>query len=200
MVHEIDDIVGTRKELIVNASLHVNEAAGERAHARDACEQAQEDKAANKSFSESVHNFVIDYGQNAAVPHLDGNQAGDAYYMSPLKIFNLGFVDCSALGGELHIYPYHEGLGKKGGNNVASTIMDCLQSLGMLQENEIGKELNIIMDNCGGQNKKNCVLRLANLLVEAGYFRKVNFIFYVVGHTKNICDRWFNTLKKIYRY
>jgi hypothetical protein len=199
MVDEIDAIVGVREDLIVHAALHVNEAAGQRSHARDACVRAQEDKAANKTFSESVHSFVIDYGQNAAVPHLGSNQAGDAYYMSPLKIFNLGIVDCSVLGGDLHIYPYHEGLGKKGGNNVASTIMDCLQSLGMLRENEIGKELNIIMDNCGGQNKNNHVLRLANLLVEAGYFRQVNFIFYVVGHTKNICDRWFNTLKKIYR-
>jgi hypothetical protein len=54
------------------------------------------------------------------------------------------------------------------------------------------------MDNCGGQNKNNHVLRLANILVEAGYFHEVNFVFYVVGHTKNICDRWFNTLKKNY--
>jgi hypothetical protein len=27
----------------------------------------------------------------------------------------------------------------------------------------------------------------------------VNYVFYVVGHTKNICDCWFNTLKKNYR-
>jgi len=52
---------------------------------------------------------------------------------------------------------------------------------------------------CTGQNKNNHVLRLAPLLVEAGYFLSVNFIFYIVGHTKNICDRWFNTLKKNYR-
>jgi hypothetical protein len=108
-------------------------------------------------------------------------------------------------GGKLHIYPYHEGLGKKGGNNVASMIMHVLESLNLLKGvGQVGKELNIIMDNCGGQNKNNHVLRLANLLVEAGYFHMVNFIFYVVGHTKNICDRWFNTLKntvvKIYTH
>ena len=43
------------------------------------------------------------------------------------------------------------------------------------------------------------VLCLALYLVEAGYFKKVNFIFYIVGHTKNAADRWFNQLKKTYR-
>ena len=54
------------------------------------------------------------------------------------------------------------------------------------------------MDNCSGQNKIQMVLQLANYLVEADYFEKVNFVFYIVGHTKNACDRWFNTLKKNY--
>ena len=50
-----------------------------------------------------------------------------------------------------------------------------------------------------GQNKNNTVLRLAAMLSECGYFYKVNCIFYIVGHTKNACDRWFNTLKRLYR-
>ena len=55
------------------------------------------------------------------------------------------------------------------------------------------------MDNCSGQNKNNMVLRLALFLVEAKYFKKVTFMFYIVGHTKNAADRWFNMLKKSYR-
>lgn len=43
------------------------------------------------------------------------------------------------------------------------------------------------------------VLRLASLIVECKFFKKVSFIFYIVGHTKNLCDRWFNTLKRNYR-
>jgi hypothetical protein len=49
-----------------------------------------------------------------------------------------------------------------------------------------GKELNLVMDNCGGQNKNNCVIPLAPYLVEMGYFEEVNIIFLVVGHTKNV--------------
>ena len=80
-------------------------------------------------------------------------------------------------------------------------------------------------DNCTGQNKvsmfglfgssltlwqlpfdslyilfeNDYVLRLASFLVEYGCFKNVSFCFYIVGHTKNICDRMFNSLKKNYR-
>ena len=32
-----------------------------------------------------------------------------------------------------------------------------------------------------------------------GYFKRVNFIFLIVGHTKNAADRLFNSLKHEYR-
>jgi hypothetical protein len=51
------------------------------------------------------------------------------------------------------------------------------------------------MDNCSGQNKNNHVLRLAAYLVEMKFFRSVEFIFYVRGHTKTACDRLFNQMK-----
>ena len=40
---------------------------------------------------------------------------------------------------------------------------------------------------------------MALLLVEKGYYKEVEFVFLVVGHTKNPCDRWFNALKADYR-
>jgi hypothetical protein len=60
-------------------------------------------------------------------------------------------------------------------------------------------ELNIIMDNCAGQNKNRMVLRLAPLLVELEEYGTCNMIFLVAGHTKNAADRLFNLLKKEYR-
>jgi hypothetical protein len=50
-----------------------------------------------------------------------------------------------------------------------------------------------------GQNKNNTVLRLAAWLTAMGYFKEVNFIFLVAGHTKSAADRLFNTLKNEYR-
>ena len=43
------------------------------------------------------------------------------------------------------------------------------------------------------------MLLLVPYLVECGYFKEVEFIFLIVGHTKNTCDRLFNSLKSIYR-
>ena len=56
-------------------------------------------------------------------------------------------------------------------------------------------KLNVIMDNCGGQNKNGTVLKMAAYFVERGCFNRVNLIFLVKGHTKNDCDRMFNRLK-----
>ena len=36
------------------------------------------------------------------------------------------------------------------------------------------------------------------MLGELKFFKKINFVFLIVGHTKNACDRMFNTLKKDY--
>jgi folylpolyglutamate synthase/dihydropteroate synthase len=89
-------------------------------------------------------------------------------------------------------------VGKKGANNVASLVVKTLTRLNLLREDSVG-ELNIIFDNCSGQNKNNTVLKLAAWLKAMGYFRRVNFIFLVVGHTKNAADRLFNSLKHEYR-
>ena len=96
----------------------------------------------------------------------------------------------------MHAYGYLEDKGGKGGNNVASLLIKGLHDLGWIHEGTTGKHLSIILDNCGGQNKNNYVLRLALWLVERSYFHNVDIIFYIRGHTKNACDRLFNQLKK----
>jgi hypothetical protein len=110
-------------------------------------------------------------------------------------------VDASEEQDKLYCHIYQEGDGKKGGNNVASLLMKTLGAgiLNILNDNSKGKELNVVFDNCPGQNKNHHVLWLVPYLVEKGYFHSVNFIFLVMGHTKNAADRRFNNLKKVYR-
>jgi hypothetical protein len=131
-----------------------------------------------------------------ALPHFGGEQPGETYYFSPLSVYCFGMVDPTI--DKLFAHLYTEGQGQKGGNNVASLIMKTLRHMDILNEDEAGRELSIVMDNCGGQNKNRMVLRMSLYLVEVGYFRTVNLIFLVRGHTKNPCDRMFNTLKKEY--
>jgi hypothetical protein len=79
-----------------------------------------------------------------------------------------------------------------------SLIVKYLQERGLF-DGKKRKWLNVVMDNCPGQNKSNFVLRLAPYLQEKEYYVKVNFIFLVVGHTKNVAHCLFNTLKTLYR-
>ncbi len=58
--------------------------------------------------------------------------------------------------------------------------------------------LYIVMDNCCGQNKNNMVMRFGMYLVEMNIYKKVEFIFGIPGHTKNICDSIFGVMKKQY--
>ena len=113
--------------------------------------------------------------------------------MITLNVPLFGIVDCSLEGGKLHVYPYHEGMGKKDCDNVASLFMLFLKQKGWLKDDFAGKVLMLITDNCGGQNKNNNILWLAVYLVKSGYFKKVECLFFVAGHTKNVCNRWFNT-------
>ena len=71
--------------------------------------------------------------------------------------------------------------------------------MGVLVDGETAEELNIIFDNCSGQNKNNTVLKLLLWLSEMRYFKRVSFNFLIVGHTKNAADRLFNLLKIDYR-
>ena len=60
------------------------------------------------------------------------------------------------------------------------------------------KELNIIMDNCAGQNKNRMVLHTAPYLIKSELFENVNLIFLIKGHTKNMCDCMYNLMKQNY--
>jgi hypothetical protein len=105
-------------------------------------------------------------------------------------------VDCLAA------YIYTEDIVRKGGNNVASLLMLHLQShiTAATTMSEPFKELNLVFDNCGGQNKNKHVLRLLHFLVKTQVATTARAIFLVRGHTKNDCDRLFNTImKKQYR-
>ena len=142
--------------------------------------------------------LIGDYAQNLELPHFGAEQPQDIYYFSALTVNVFGLADVTKLPTTMHAYGYLEDKGGKGGNNVASLLIKGLHDLGWIHEGTTGKHLSIILDNCGGQNKNNYVLRLALWLVERSYFHNVDIIFYIRGHTKNACDRLFSQLKKRY--
>jgi hypothetical protein len=138
------------------------------------------------------------------LPVYNKEQPGCTYYFSPMSVYNLGVVnhahvyDDGQVSERLHCHVYTKGVSKKGASNVALLIMKTLQKLNLLCTDSVGGELNIVFDNCSGQNKNNAVLKLPAWLMAIGYFKEIHFIFFMVGHTNNVADRLFNSLKQDY--
>jgi len=194
-----------REVLLLECAVHIKMARVQRSLYQEKVTEAIADAKASVVHTSRRYTFVVDYGQNMELPVFNTQQPGCTYYYSPLSVYNLGMVNHAheyedgTVKEHMYAHVYHEGVGKKGANNVASLIVKTLRQLNFLRDDSVGGELNIIFDNCSGQNKNNTVLKLAMFLKAAGYFKSVNFIFLVVGHTKNAADRLFNSLKHEYR-
>ena len=188
------------ENIILQAAIHVKHARAQRALANDKIKQAtytndHENKIHHK---DKVQTIIMDYCQNLNLPHLGQDQPGDAYYFSPLSIYCFGI--CDAVTSHLSAFVYDESEGGKGGNNVASLLLQYVRE--NFVDSNLGPmmELNVIMDNCAGQNKNRMVIRMASYMLELRYFRRINLIFLVKGHTKNMCDRMFNSMKQRYHH
>ena len=60
-------------------------------------------------------------------------------------------------------------------------------------------EIDIHVDNCGGQNNNNAMIHFLNMIKKGGFFGAANFHFFIKSHTKNDLDCTFNSLKVLYR-
>ena len=56
----------------------------------------------------------------------------------------------------------------------------------------------ILVDNCGGQNKNNVIIRFMNIIKEGGFFWTDTLYLYIKDHTNNYCGCTFNILKVMY--
>jgi hypothetical protein len=99
----------------------------------------------------------MDYSQSLALPHFGEEQAGETYYYCPLNVYGFGIVHQST--GKLVTCIYNEGEGGKGCNNVTSLLHKYLSDRGMLDAENPIISLDIVMDNCSGQNKNHMVLQ-----------------------------------------
>jgi hypothetical protein len=191
-----------QEEKTIEAADHVKAEKCQRQLFNEKIANAREDDENNEPHPSKRRCLVVDYCQLMTLPSFGGVQPGKTYYDSPLKYHTLGCVDPSEEGGDClyaHLY-YHEGQGKKGGNNVALLIVYQLKHLGLIDRSKgTREELTIVFDNCPGQNKNNFVFWLVPYLVEMRYFEEVTFIFLVASHTNNCCDQMFNLLKIQYR-
>ena len=189
---------------LLRSAAHIAQARAQRTYVNECIRLAKQDYTDNLYFY--CRRFVItfDYAQNLGIPHFGDEQPGDTYYFSPLNLYVFGVANNALPNNHLHGYLYHEGEGKKGAVNVASMVMHYIKTYLIPADfnprttSNLSNKITFVADNCIGQNKNNTVIRLANLLVEGGYFATAEVAFLVKGHTKNSCDRSFNLMKQYF--
>ena len=170
------DMQETRENVVLLAGKHVNAARAQKRFVQIKVDEANE--SVDASAQNKTVTLVLDYCQNLDLPHLGGEQPGDTYYFSPVWLYCLGIVDVTE--DQLYAYLYDEASAKKGANNVASILLYhvIMFIVGNFKYSEEIKELNVIMDNCGGQNKNGTVIKMTAYFVERGWFKSVNLIFW----------------------
>jgi hypothetical protein len=179
---QVDDTTKQKENDIVQAAQHVEQARAQRLLVNTKIAKARLDRSIDIPHNERTYTLICDYGQNMVLPHFGSSQPGDSYYLTPLRsLYIFGVADVSYIGrqgekeDQLYAHLYKEGSGEKGGNVVASLVVKSLKQLKLMQNDSNGKPikgkaLNLIMDNCAGQNKNNHVILLVPYLVEMGYF------------------------------
>jgi hypothetical protein len=128
-----DPATESREQMIIRANEHVQMVRAQRILYVNLVLKAREHSKQNIEHIQRSYTFVVDFGQNMELPSFNGEQPGSTYYYSPLSVYNLGMVDqshkdCDGIECDhMHAHVYHEGIGKKGANNVCSLIVKTLQ-------------------------------------------------------------------------
>ena len=182
---------------IARAHEHVTQYTRQREQYQTLIKESKQSYTANMQRSDQVFTFTADYSQGMPVPSFNLVQPGETYYYSEAIGNIFGIVDSSGKDGNEHLltaYFYMEGDAKKGGNNVASMLIDYLHRKGLTDSNNTVKSINFVFDNCAGQNKNKMVLWVLLYIVRMKWAFNAQAHFLIRGHTKNTCDRLFNLL------
>ncbi|XP_050315421.1 uncharacterized protein LOC126749795 isoform X1 [Anthonomus grandis grandis] len=129
----------------------------------------------------------FDFMQNL---QLRGFPTQDKFYLSQLTIGLFCITNLKSQ--KSFFYIYHEGIAFKGPNELCSFILDYIHK----EINENVTELHLFCDNCPGQNKNLCMVKMCMALKSTGRFDKISQYFPIRGHSFLPCDRAFGTIKR----
>nr|CAD7402945.1 unnamed protein product [Timema poppensis] len=136
---------------------------------------------------DQVSAIVFDYMQNLPLPHVP---VQEIFYFRQLWVNN--FCIQNVVTGKSEMYVYHEGLARKGPNEVCSFIKHYID---YVLPKKV-KVLHVFSDSCGGQNRNHTVARFLSALTVTGRFSKIFQYFPVRGHSFLPCDRDFGVIKR----
>ena len=134
-----------------------------------------------------------DYGGNLTMPWFGKKRPGLDYYLSNLSLFVFIISNITRFGTKHRLLIYDERAAGKDGDALCSLRLFHYMSQYIQQKNrnELHKRarfLFVIMDNCVGQNKSNCVLKFFSLLVVIGLYEGIVLHYLEAGHSHGSPD------------
>ncbi|EGZ20011.1 hypothetical protein PHYSODRAFT_492739 [Phytophthora sojae] len=132
----------------------------------------------------------MDFSQNLTVPSVSSTPC-QWYFCSLMAVYVFGiFYENEQFQTN---YVYDETVSGKGSDQINAMLHHFIKTVVV----PIGKKkLVVYADNCGGQNKNNLVIKFLLAQVHMGVLERVDYKFFVKGHTKNSCDRGFGHIRK----
>nr|XP_022906884.1 uncharacterized protein LOC111418579 [Onthophagus taurus] len=129
----------------------------------------------------------FDFMQNLPMPYIPSNPV---FYARQLWYYLFGIHNLGSK--KVTMYTYHEGVGKKGSNDMTSMLLHYINS------NEFTfKRLVLISDGCPGQNKNHVMVYFLYFLVHVlKVFTSILYIFPVRGHSYLPSDQDFALIEK----
>ena len=143
---------------------------------------------------------VTHFAQNLDMLHFRSKQPGDMYYFLPLSIYLFRIVSPFISSSSPLAQYFTEDEEAKGDNNVSSLLRNNFKLCGFMEkENDKGLfgEYVVVMENYGGQNKNQVVIRFLLMMTDIGIFQNVSNVYLVHRQTKNACDWCFYVAKAI---
>ena len=138
----------------------------------------------------------MDMCQNILLPSFKVEHTVPTYYLQPANIYGLDIHDASNKICSVYTWTGFEG--NKGIKNTDSCLLLWINDKGYYSQSYGKKhkmpEIDLLVDNCGGQNKNNVMIQFLKIIKEQGLFETSTLYFYIKGPTKNYCDRSFNSL------
>lgn len=111
------------------------------------------------------------------------------YYRRKLSTYNLTVFDLASRDG--YCYMWHEGVGKRGANNIASCVWKYMKS----KSDANCQEFHFFTDNCGGQNKNKMMFAMYMHAVQTLNVNQICHYYLERGHTVNEGDCMHSTIE-----
>ncbi|XP_023211752.1 uncharacterized protein LOC111614620 [Centruroides sculpturatus] len=162
-----------------NYNTHIKEKEMSRAEKTKDIEAAKQD----------TNKIACCFDLQAVLPSPCG-ECSSLYYKRKLSCYNFTIYDISNSKG--HCYFWHEGLAKRGSNEIGTCLYKFITSL----PNTVN-EVVLFSDNCAGQNKNKFIASLLLYCVNnIDHINTITHKFLIQGHTQNENDSMHSTIER----